>query len=438
MKNYKCVNCETEYFSSNTVITICPSCSSDNFYINDSNDTDIVMFGQFDVDRQSFLMKLKNWLIEGNYTPDDIEEKTDILECTQLYIPYYKFQFDIKGNWNASSGYNKKEKYYEYDESSRKRVEKTRIVTDWSPSNGIIDKKLEINSIASSMIDYDNELYDFLDSIKINSLYEGRNLTEPVFEMNTYSTKDVYKNNAENKLIKHINKIAGNMVPGDVYKDLKISPRINLLKSQLFYKPVWIATCVYKEELFKFLTSGNDGNCQHVIGEKPVDQKRKQRVRNVLRPFKIFLGLTIFSLFTMFGGNDFLTDYSGYSDNIIQTIIEGSIYTSLVSIILLIFTAITGFGKRHQLLNESKRKREYGNSDLAYTPTVSKKSRTVATYLCLFFGYLGIHRFYTGNIVTGLLWLFTLGLGGVGYAMDLLIIVLGKFTDKDKNQLSKW
>ncbi len=38
------------------------------------------------------------------------------------------------------------------------------------------------------------------------------------------------------------------------------------------------------------------------------------------------------------------------------------------------------------------------------------------------FGVAGLHRFYTGRWGTGLLWLFTLGLCGVGSVVDLLLI----------------
>ncbi len=40
---------------------------------------------------------------------------------------------------------------------------------------------------------------------------------------------------------------------------------------------------------------------------------------------------------------------------------------------------------------------------------------------CLF-GLCGIHRFYAGKVVTGLLWLFTLGLLGIGQLIDLFLI----------------
>jgi TM2 domain-containing membrane protein YozV len=43
-------------------------------------------------------------------------------------------------------------------------------------------------------------------------------------------------------------------------------------------------------------------------------------------------------------------------------------------------------------------------------------------WLGCFLGLCGLHRFYLGKPVTGLLWLFTFGLLGVGQLLDLLLI----------------
>ena len=58
------------------------------------------------------------------------------------------------------------------------------------------------------------------------------------------------------------------------------------------------------------------------------------------------------------------------------------------------------------------------------------KSKVAALVLCIFLGELGIHRFYVGKIGTGILWLCTLGLCGVGWVFDIIFILTGAFKDK--------
>lgn len=57
----------------------------------------------------------------------------------------------------------------------------------------------------------------------------------------------------------------------------------------------------------------------------------------------------------------------------------------------------------------------------------ASQSRIIAFLLCLFFGYFGFHRFYTGSIFLGLLYLFTFGLLGIGVILDLLWLVCGTY-----------
>lgn len=65
----------------------------------------------------------------------------------------------------------------------------------------------------------------------------------------------------------------------------------------------------------------------------------------------------------------------------------------------------------------------------------SPKNHTVALLLGIFLGWLGIHRFYVGKIGTGVIWMLTLGVFGVGWFVDVIWLLGNVFDDWDGNPI---
>ena len=68
----------------------------------------------------------------------------------------------------------------------------------------------------------------------------------------------------------------------------------------------------------------------------------------------------------------------------------------------------------------------------------SDKKRLVVLLFCIFLGFLGVHRFYVGKVGTGVLWLFTVGLLGMGILYDFILIVAGEFKDSSGRKIVVW
>ncbi len=64
-----------------------------------------------------------------------------------------------------------------------------------------------------------------------------------------------------------------------------------------------------------------------------------------------------------------------------------------------------------------------------YVTSTSDKSKKTALLLCVFLGWIGIHYFYVGRIGMGILYLFTFGLGSIGWIVDIIKIAMGSFRD---------
>lgn len=62
----------------------------------------------------------------------------------------------------------------------------------------------------------------------------------------------------------------------------------------------------------------------------------------------------------------------------------------------------------------------------------SPKNYIATLLLCFFLGTLGIHRFYVGKIGTGILMILTLGGLYIWQLIDLILIIVGQFHDKQQ------
>lgn len=51
------------------------------------------------------------------------------------------------------------------------------------------------------------------------------------------------------------------------------------------------------------------------------------------------------------------------------------------------------------------------------------KNKWIALFYCILFGFFGVHKFYEGKIIIGLLYIFTFGLFGIGVLVDIFSIL---------------
>ena len=64
-------------------------------------------------------------------------------------------------------------------------------------------------------------------------------------------------------------------------------------------------------------------------------------------------------------------------------------------------------------------------------PGISEKNFVATLILCILLGWLGVHRFYVGKWVTGIIMLLTVGGLGIWSLVDLIMIATQTFKDSD-------
>ncbi len=85
-------------------------------------------------------------------------------------------------------------------------------------------------------------------------------------------------------------------------------------------------------------------------------------------------------------------------------------------------------------LRSEDRSVERRNANVGWSP----KSRLAALLLCIMLGVIGAHHFYAGKIGMGILYLFTGGLFGIGWFVDVIRIACGTYRDNDGLYIKNW
>lgn len=71
-----------------------------------------------------------------------------------------------------------------------------------------------------------------------------------------------------------------------------------------------------------------------------------------------------------------------------------------------------------------------------YNNQISDRSWIITFFLCLFGGFLGLHRLYSGHILLAFLYFISGGLFLFGVIFDLISLIIGNYKDVNGKNLS--
>ena len=176
-----------------------------------------------------------------------------------------------------------------------------------------------------------------------------------------------------------------------------------------------------------------------LYNNKCISDKNKENVLSLLNISFTFL---CYILVNSIPSILFALITTGYIDPVthgVLTIVENVFRSILVAILSSILLNIVLKRTNTSVIQHSPDVNTQNNETLvasdSRTNIYSEKSKVTTALLCFFLGEFGIHRFYTGKIGTGLLWLFTAGLFGIGWFIDFLTILFGSFKDSQNKYI---
>jgi hypothetical protein len=254
------------------------------------------------ITRQQMDEAIGDWLITGDYTPDDILANSTFLDAFLVYFPLYVYSSSYEGTWTAQSGFDRQETYTEtvgdsYTDHKGNVVggshqeQRTRTVTDWKPSSGTIKGVYEVTGSATKLqlIPTSHKFIEAAGRTNLQPIQDA-NLEEAVFEAFELSANDVWEKRGKENARASITQAIAKYIPGNYWKNLQWKLTYGDQRRSQIYLPYWIARYIYNGTNYFVFVDGQ--RVSRVWGGKPETNDRK-RTAEILSLGPGILGIAI-------------------------------------------------------------------------------------------------------------------------------------------------
>jgi hypothetical protein len=230
------------------------------------------------ISERSFETLVLEWLSEGDYTPNDIIE--NITSGKNLfYVPIHFFKHEYSGSCSASLGYQRQEYYYLWDAYNKRRVQKSRLVTDWIPHSQ------NVQGVTSVSVYAGDAGLDFIAEFVENMGWGEADLQKPnnidsVYQEYLQSFKFTieasWSNQGMNKAYNNAVHQTIPLLPSKLVQNLALNIKFYRQTAFSLVVPYWVFLYDYKKRKYYVAVDGN--NSSRISGSKPVDTIRKNKV----------------------------------------------------------------------------------------------------------------------------------------------------------------
>ena len=234
-------------------------------------------------------------LRDTQYVIDNIFDDLNFGHTQHEFAIIALFGGPITYHWTASSGYDREETYTEYEDKYntvngktihyREPVTKTRIVTDWRPSNGTM-KDYYYGGFVVNSTDFFNDV-DFrikLENKARRALEKSLSLWQVCQEIpNGESLYETIENNIPNlksratSIAENSSRIYAYNIPGDHYKDVHDTADFKLESFCVVLYPIIKGEYNYEGAIYKFSVDAFDGNQNDLAVEYPAQVNDKEK-----------------------------------------------------------------------------------------------------------------------------------------------------------------
>jgi hypothetical protein len=212
----------------------------------------------FRVDAHRIRDDLRRWWAGKWLAPSRLARSALVDTVKSLYIPYWTFDASVHCPWEAEAGH-----YYYVPVQSRDRqgrsVVRQERRTRWEWASGEIDHVFDDEPVPGTRglpVDLLRQVEPFPTAELVP--YDTAFLSGHVVEHYQVVLVDAAQQ-SQDQMQRTLERLCGSQVPGDTYRNLRVSPSFSGQTFKHILVPVWLLTYAYGARTFQVIANGSTG-----------------------------------------------------------------------------------------------------------------------------------------------------------------------------------
>jgi hypothetical protein len=212
----------------------------------------------FKISQSQVRDSIKRWYASKWFAPNALKSRALVDQLKSVYIPYWTFDAQVHCPWEAEAGH-----YYYVNEEVRDNQGRTQVKqvrkTRWEDAQGQIDHFFDDEPVPGTQ-GAPRDLLTGVEPFPTTELvpYDTAYLSGHVVEHYQVVLVDAAKQSREAMHAK-LEALCGQQVPGDTYRNLRISPQYSGETFKHILVPIWMLTYTYGPKTFQVLANGYTG-----------------------------------------------------------------------------------------------------------------------------------------------------------------------------------
>lgn len=201
---------------------------------------------------------IRRWYASKWFAPNALKKRALVDQLKSLYIPYWTFDARVHCPWEAEAGH-----YYYVSEEFRDNQGRTRVRqvrrTRWEHAQGEIDHAFD-DELVPGTHGVPHDLLAQVEPFPTQELvpYDTAYLSGHVVE-HYQVVLDEAARASRDAMHAKLEALCGRQVPGDTYRNLRISPQYSGETFKHVLVPIWLLTYTYGPKVFQVVANGYTG-----------------------------------------------------------------------------------------------------------------------------------------------------------------------------------